>query len=166
MQALAWTALCLALVTLCFVDKDQGVMGRIAKWTTIILGVVAVVAGTIAAFSNAPPDEIDASLKSMALTLSSPTAQVGDVTFHIKHDGTDPKHKFVVFKTDLAGDKLPVDDKGNVDEGKLTKMDEVEVDKGESRDLKIKLTPGHYVAASNINGDYKAGMHVEFTAVP
>jgi uncharacterized cupredoxin-like copper-binding protein len=72
----------------------------------------------------------------------------------------------VVFKTDLAGDKLPVDDKGSVVEAQLSKMNEMEVEKGQGGDLKINLTPGHYVAVCNIEDHYKAGMRVEFTVVP
>ena len=93
-------------------------------------------------------------------------AKAGEVTFHISNHSTDTKHNFVVYKTDLAGDKLPMDNKGDVIGAQLTKVGEMEVDKGNSRDLKVDLTPGHYVAVSNLDGQYKAGMHVDLTVMP
>ncbi len=143
-------------------------MSLTARKTRILLARGLLVAAVLVACTSAspPPKDINVNLKSMAMTLSSTVAKAGEVIFHIKNDATDLKHEFVVFKTDLAGDKLPVDNKGSVVEGQLTKMDEMEVEKGQGGDLKIKLTPGHYVAVCNIEGHYQAGMHVEFTVVP
>ena len=143
-------------------------MSLTARKTQILLAFALPVAAVLVACTSAsaPPKDINVSLKTMAMTLSSTVAKAGEVTFHNKNDATDRKHEFVVFKTDLAGDKLPVDDKGSVVEAQLTKMDEMEVEKGQGGDLKIKLTPGHYVAVCNIEDHYKAGMRVEFTVVP
>ncbi len=161
MEVIAWSAVCIALVTVCLIDK-----GPMFKWATIGATAVAVIAGVFVLFSNEPPKDINASLKSTELALSSPQAKAGEVTFHIINHTTDTKHDLVVFKTDLAGDKLPMDAKGDVVAAQLTKVGEMEVDKGNSRDLKIIMTPGHYVAVSNLDGHYKAGMHVDLTVMP
>ena len=161
MEAIAWIAAAIACVTVCLIDK-----GPVFKWATIASVAVAVLAIIGAQFSGEVPSEINASLKSTELALSSAVAKAGGVTFHISNHSTDTKHNFVVYKTDLAGDKLPMDNKGDVMGAQLTKVGEMEVDKGNSRDLKVDLTPGHYVAVSNLDGQYKAGMHVDLTVMP
>jgi uncharacterized cupredoxin-like copper-binding protein len=139
-----------------------------ARKTQILLAFGWLAAAVLVACTStsAPPKDINVSLKTFTITLSSIVAKAGDVTFHIKNDATDMKHEFVVFKTDLAADKLPVDAKGSVIEDQLTKAGELEVEKSQGGDLKISLTPGHYVAVCNIEGHYKASMRVEFSVVP
>src|SRR5665811_2637351 len=105
-------------------------MSFTARKTQILLPfgllVAAVLVGCTSA--SAPPKDINVNLKTMAVTLSSTVAKAGEVTFHIKNDATDMKHEFVVFKTYLAADKLPVDAKGSVIEDQLTKAGELEVE--------------------------------------
>jgi uncharacterized cupredoxin-like copper-binding protein len=116
------------------------------------------------------PSEVSATLKTFSLTLSSNTAKAGDVTFHVKNEATDLSHEFVVVRTELAANLLPLDANGNVDEGaadKLHKVDELEeIKTGKGGDLKVNLAPGHYVLMCNIAGHYKQGMHIDLTVVP
>lgn len=78
-------------------------------------------------------------------------------------------HEFVVFKTDLAADKLPLAaDGATVDEAgagaSLTLVDEVEdIAVGATASLAVELPAGHYVAICNVPAHYTSGMRVEFT---
>ncbi len=62
------------------------------------------------------PTSVDVTLETYKLTMSRNTAPAGDVVFHVTNKATDQKHEFVIFKTDLAEDKLPLKDDGTVDE--------------------------------------------------
>lgn len=115
------------------------------------------------------PQKIDAALTTYKIVLSKNSASAGDIVFHVHNDATDLKHEFVIFKTDLPEDQLPVNDEGAVDEegAGVTHIDEVEVEAGQSADLAVNLTPGNYVLICNINDNnemhYAHGMHVTFT---
>src|SRR5512132_1422641 len=53
--------------------------------------------------------------KDFSITLDQTSAKSGEVSFDIHNEGPST-HEFVVFETDLAPDKLPVDSSGAVDE--------------------------------------------------
>jgi uncharacterized cupredoxin-like copper-binding protein len=100
-----------------------------------------------------------------SISLDEDTAPAGDVTFDIQNDAGQT-HEFVVFKTDLAPDALPLNDTGDVDEeGEgVTHIDEVEdIAGGSSESLTVKLDAGAYVLICNLPGHYKQGMHTGFT---
>ena len=115
------------------------------------------------------PQKIDAALTTYKITLSKETANAGDIVFHVHNDATDLLHEFVIFKTDLAGDALPLNAEGAVDEegAGITFVDEVEVEPGQSADLAVNLAAGNYVVICNINDNnemhYGHGMYVAFT---
>lgn len=115
------------------------------------------------------PQTIDAALTTYNIALSKNTAKAGDITFHVHNDATDLKHEFVIFKTDLPDDQLPLTADGAVDENGagVTHIDEVEVEPGQAADLKVNLQAGKYVMICNINDNneqhYQHGMHVAFT---
>ena len=100
------------------------------------------------------------------IDLSAATAAPGSVTFQITNGGA-AVHEFVVVKTDLAADKLPVDpSKGEVneDDPSLTAVDEVEdIAIGATEPLTVNLPAGHYVVFCNVSGHYASGMHADFT---
>ena len=85
----------------------------------------------------------------------------GKVTFSIKNDGT-VQHEFVVLKTDMPEDKLPVNN-NVVDESApgIQKIDEiVNIDPGTTGTLTIQdLKAGTYVIICNKPAHYAAGMH-------
>ncbi|HEY5981836.1 MAG TPA: hypothetical protein VIU38_00060 [Anaerolineales bacterium] len=114
------------------------------------------------------PTSVDVTLETYKLTLSKDTARAGDIVFHVTNKATDQKHEFVIFKTDLAPDQLPMTDAGVVDEegAGVTHIDEVEVEAGASADLKVTLQPGKYVMICNMDTPtphYKQGMFAAFT---
>ena len=74
------------------------------------------------------PQKIDVALTTYKITMSKTTANAGDVVFHVHNDATDLTHEFVIFKTDLAPDALPLNSEGAVDEegAGITHIDEAE----------------------------------------
>lgn len=110
--------------------------------------------------SPAASGSIGATEKDFAITLDSTTAKAGPVTFNIDNQGP-ATHEFVVFKTDLAPDALPMTDQGTVDEKSkdLEDVDEVEdISAGSSQSLDTNLDAGHYVVICNLPGHYAQGM--------
>jgi uncharacterized cupredoxin-like copper-binding protein len=93
------------------------------------------------------------------------SASAGELTFDITNDA-EQTHEFVIFKTDLAPDALPVGDDGDVDEeGEgVTHIDEIEdIVGGSTQSLTVTLDAGSYVFICNLPGHYKQGMHAAFT---
>jgi uncharacterized cupredoxin-like copper-binding protein len=112
--------------------------------------------------------QTDAKVTLGVSTIGMPsTIKAGQVTFHVKNSDSSGAHEFVVFRTDLAPDKLPLDNSGNqVDETAqgLTKVDEIQnMAPGDARNSTVALDPGKYVAISNLPGQYQAGMYAGFT---
>ena len=144
----------------------------------LLAGCGAAASASPAAVPSAPPaaspagsgsagTPVDATLTEFKIALAATSAPGGSVTFQLKNSGT-IVHEFVVFKTDLAPDKLPMLADGTaVDEegGGLTVVDEVEdIAVGATPSLAVPLPAGHYVVLCNVATHYKAGMVAEFTA--
>jgi len=133
-----------------------------------ILVILALVLAPLLS-SCGGPSKIDVALTTYKITPSSDTAKAGEVTFHVHNDATDLTHEFVVFKTDLPEDQLPLTAEGIVDEEAdgLTSMGEVEdVTPGTSKDLVLNLEAGNYVLVCNTDSTqlhYSHGMHKSFT---
>jgi len=115
------------------------------------------------------PAKIDVALTTYKMDMSSTSASAGDIVFHVHNDATDLVHEFVIFRTDLPADQLPLNDEGAVDEEGpgVTHVDEVEVEPGQAADLAVNLPAGNYVMICNINDNnemhYAHGMYQAFT---
>jgi uncharacterized cupredoxin-like copper-binding protein len=114
------------------------------------------------------PTKIDAALTTYKITLSKNVARAGEMVFHVHNDAIDLKHEFVIFKTDLPADQLPMTPEGIMDEeGQgVTHIDEVDVEPGQAADLDVTLESGRYVIVCNIDSTelhYKHGMYTVFT---
>lgn len=117
---------------------------------------------------------VDSELGEFYIKTTPASAPAGDVTFHITNAGEDT-HEFVVLKTDLADDKLPLNKDGDADEeaSGITSPGELEnIAAGTTGDLTLPLTSGHYVLICNlamtepdgtIEHHYPLGMHTSFT---
>ena len=91
------------------------------------------------------------------------SAPAGPITFALKNIGMNV-HEFVVIKTDMKADALPVTD-GVVDESALTVVGQVEnIALRATPTLDVELAAGHYALICNIKDHYGAGMHADFEA--
>jgi uncharacterized cupredoxin-like copper-binding protein len=107
---------------------------------------------------------VKTTLSDFKIDLASDSGPAGSFTFELTNN--DPEeHEFVIFKTDLAADKLPVtDDKVPEETEGLNLIDEEEgIPKGESRTLTVDLEAGKYVLICNLLTHYGQGMHAAFT---
>jgi uncharacterized cupredoxin-like copper-binding protein len=149
--------------------------GTVRKALALIaIGGLLVACSTPAASAGAT---VTATLKEWEIKLSSTDVKAGDIILNFTNNG-DKEHEFLVRKTDLKADSLPIvasgDDKGRVDEAssQLTEVgnpSEIAVLPPGTTGLSLRLTlkPGHYVVFCNLHvGDllhYQKGMHIDFT---
>lgn len=112
-------------------------------------------------------------LNEWSVKLDAPSAPTGRVKFHVKNEGPNDIHEFVVIKTDLPPEDLPVNGVGAVNELGA----DIEV-VGEIEDIPVgskeyiaafDLAPGKYVLICNIydpsenEAHYHEGMRAAFT---
>jgi len=140
------------------------------------LTVFALVAMLIPVLTACGPTKINATLTTYTLVLSSNTASAGKVTFHVTNTATDQNHEFVIFKTDLPEDQLPLIDDGsgtmkiNEEGAGVEHIDEIadsDLPPGASKDLTVDFKPGRYVIVCNLVKNsvshYHEGMRAVFT---
>lgn len=132
-----------------------------------VVALVSLLMASALAGCASGPTKVDVALTTYKITLSTASAKAGEVVFHVHNDAVDQVHEFVVFKTDLPEDQLPLTSEGIVDEegAGITFIDEVEdVTQGTSKDLTVTLEPGRYVLLCNTseNMHYSHGMHTVF----
>lgn len=118
----------------------------------------------LASCSAAPPPPgpvVPVTEKDFSIS-AQPSVAAGDVTFDVTNDGP-ATHEFVVVRTDLAPDDLPIASDGlSVDEDALQNVGEIsQVDFGTTESATLSLAPGHYVFFCNLEGHYLGGMHTE-----
>ena len=134
-----------------------------------LLIIIALAILIVPILTACGPKKIDVALTTYKIDMSATSANAGDIVFHVHNDATDLVHEFVIFKTDLPADQLPLNDQGAVDEeGQgVTHIDEVEVEPGQASDLTVNLASGNYVMICNINDNnemhYSHGMYQAFT---
>ncbi len=120
----------------------------------------ASVAASVAA-STAAGGPISVELKEWSVTPASVTAKAGPITFNVKNAGA-AVHEFVVVKTDLKAEALPVSGT-KIDESALTPVDEIEdIAVGATPTLTVTLAAGHYVLLCNIETHFGLGMRSDF----
>ncbi len=125
----------------------------------MILGVVAGGCASTTASGGAP---VAVELSEWEVAPSASTARAGSVTFAITNAGTQ-FHEFVVVKTNLSADALPVIDH-QIDESTLSPVGEVEgVAVDATQTLSVDLATGHYVLLCNVETHYERGMHADFS---
>jgi uncharacterized cupredoxin-like copper-binding protein len=110
---------------------------------------------------------VDVTLRDFSMTPEQQTVRAGDVVFHVSNQAP-VTHEFVVVRTDLPADGLPIGPDGlSVNEEWLPGMGEIdEVPATDTGTLPLTLPPGHYVFFCNLEGHYLGGMHgvLEVTA--
>jgi uncharacterized cupredoxin-like copper-binding protein len=138
----------------------------------IIGGLAALLLAACSSATAAPPTAagpatVAVELKTYSVAPNPTTAKTGDITFNVTNAATDQQHEFVVIKSDLAADQLPVGSDSVVEEDAVTVMDEVEeLDPGKTGSVTVNLAAGQYILMCNRPGHYQAGMHTGFTVTP
>jgi uncharacterized cupredoxin-like copper-binding protein len=99
-----------------------------------------------------------------SLEPSPDSVQAGTITFHVTNQATDIPHQLTVIRTDVAAAQLPVDSQ---DDPLLSQLDVVgqtdDIAPGQSTDLTLDLSAGHYALICALHGHYHAGMYADFT---
>lgn len=135
----------------------------------VLAGAAALmVAATTASFAATAPIHVILDNKpsgEQVLSLDKKSVKAGKVTFDVSNISKDELHEFLVVKTKLAADKLPMNADGTrVDESKLKDIQELgDIDPGKSGTITLDLKPGHYVLFCNQPGHYTGGMETNFT---
>jgi uncharacterized cupredoxin-like copper-binding protein len=125
---------------------------------------LAIVAVSCAAPAESAPggSQVVAELADNKITVNVPSVKAGTTKIGVRNVGT-MEHSFVVLKTDLPPDKLPVDGASAKarEDGKVGEIPSIPA--GKSAAVTVDLTPGKYVLICNIAGHYQLGMHAGFT---
>ena len=159
-------------------------MLRTLKWRMIVaVSVIAVAATACGTGQTSPspvaspspsaagPGTVEVSLQEWAVLPASTSVAAGEVTFQVTNTGPEDVHEFVVLKTDLDPNDLPVDADGAVTESGagIEVIDEIEdIPVGETQALTVTLAAGNYVLLCNIYDDtekeahYAKGMRIAF----
>jgi hypothetical protein len=101
---------------------------------------------------TAAPTTVSVTMKEWTVEPDRTTAAPGPVTFQVINKGG-KTHELVLFKTDLAPDKLPLDDEGAVDEraAGVELVEEVEdVAAGETKSFSADAVAGNYYLVCNL----------------
>lgn len=132
----------------------------------LLVGCGGGASPSIVAAPSSGGTSVATALSEFKIELAATSAPAGPVTFQLTNAGKE-LHEFVVFRTDLAVDKLPLAADGSeVDEAGagITIVDEVEdIEVGATPSLALDLPAGRYVAICNIPTHYASGMRAEFT---
>lgn len=111
-------------------------------------------------------DAVAVTLEEWSVAAAPSTASAGDVTFEVSNQGTQV-HNFVVFRTDLAADQLPVENAQVTAGGAVEEVGRVdEFDPGSTETLTLSLDAGSYVLVCNVPGHYEQGMRTAFSVGP
>jgi uncharacterized cupredoxin-like copper-binding protein len=161
-------------------NHDEGATRR---WLTVVTSVLALaLVGACSGSSATSPDSsepgaastVNVTLQEFAVIPDVASVGAGAVTFAIENIGPEDVHEFVVLKTDLAPDALPVDENGAVTEDVdgITLIGEAEdIAVGGTTQLDLDLAAGKYVLICNIlqtepdgslEAHYKVGMRTPF----
>jgi uncharacterized cupredoxin-like copper-binding protein len=101
-------------------------------------------------------------LEDYRIRSSVTTVPAGTVTFNV-HSRGPSTHELAVFETTRPADQLPLGTDGlriDEDSSLLREAGELEqVDIGETETFVLRLSPGTYVLACNMEGHYLGGMY-------
>jgi hypothetical protein len=129
-----------------------------------IVAAFLVLAGAACSRGDATPRGTLVAVKVSDFKLVTTIEKVpsGYVTFRI-HNAGPSTHEFIVDRTDVAADALPLRVNGltvNEDSKKVHAAGELGAIRLDStRDLTLRLKPGNYVLYCNLEGHYRGGMY-------
>ena len=129
--------------------------------------------GTGGPTTNPMATNVDVTVGNFFVRPAMSTALEGAVNFRVFNGGTET-HEFVVVKTDLMAEQLPMNADGSFNEegAGVEVIDENEaVEAGNTETLSVNLDPGHYILLCNIveaepdgtiESHFHEGMHADF----
>jgi uncharacterized cupredoxin-like copper-binding protein len=132
----------------------------IARTACAAVGVALVLVACSHPTAGPSGPVFDVELEDFKVLPSGDSAPAGLVTIDVSNTGP-TTHEFVVVRTDLPPDDLPIGTDGlSVDEDGLEPVDEIEgIEDGTTGQLTVRLEPGRYVFFCNFEGHYLAGMN-------
>jgi len=138
---------------------DRDIRTKIRLCLAIGMFVVLAPAGCSAA-PQPKGQVVDVTLRDFHMDNATPSAASGDVVLQV-HNDAPATHEFVVVRTDLPADGLPLGPDGlSVNEDWLDGVGELnDVAAGTVGTLPLTLAPGRYVFFCNLDGHYLGGMH-------
>src|SRR5438045_8783781 len=116
-----------------------------------------------AACTGAPQPKgevVDVTLRDFHINTATPSVTSGDVVFEV-HNEAPATHEFVVVRTDLPANGLPIGPDGlSVNEDWLDRVGEInELDAATVGTLPLHLAPGRYVFFCHLAGHSLGGDH-------
>jgi uncharacterized cupredoxin-like copper-binding protein len=137
---------------------------RRARSGLLALGLLAVVAAAGCTRGDAAPQGkvVEVHESDFKITTKTLLVHAGLVTLRV-HNSGQSTHELNIDRTDIAADALPLRADGlsvNEDAKRLHRiagMDGIRL--GATRDLTVRLSPGHYVLYCNLEGHYLGGMY-------
>jgi uncharacterized cupredoxin-like copper-binding protein len=139
------------------VDRDIGKRIRLC----LAIGVFALLTSAACSTAAQPKGQVvDITLKDFHIDNGTASVTGGDVVMQV-HNEAPATHEFVVVRTNLPADGLPLGPDGlSVNEDWLDRVGELnEVPAGTVGTLPLHLAPGRYVFFCNLDGHYLGGMH-------
>ena len=138
-------------------DRDIGKGIRLC----LAIGVFALLTPAACSTAAQPKGQVvDITLKDFHIDNGTAFVTGGDVVMQV-HNEAPATHEFVVVRTNLPADGLPLGPDGlSVNEDWLDRVGELnEVPAGTVGTLPLHLAPGRYVFFCNLDGHYLGGMH-------
>ncbi len=137
-----------------------------AATAAIAFAVVAVQGedGRAQAAAPAQATTVQATMRDDGITATPSSAPAGEISFVVSNAGS-MDHEFVIIKTDLAVDALPVvGDQVDENAAGIQVIDEIEpFAPGAQQSISVNLESGAYVLICNLPGHYQMGMRTSFT---
>lgn len=134
----------------------------------LALGAAMLLSGHAAADDAIKVELWNKSDGTQGITIDKAEVAAGKVTFEVTNSSTNLEHEFMLVKTDMTSDQLPVKDDGaKVDEGKLQGFEEFgDVEAGDTKTWDTEMAAGKYILFCNEEGHFKAGMYATLTVTP
>ena len=134
---------------------------RLAGIALLVAMVIATV-GAVQAWAgdSRSAATVNARMVEWKISLSAKTVPAGKVTFVVKNAGF-KLHEFIVIRTNLAPNALPLKGSRASEAGSLGEIQEFRP--GLTKQLTLTLKPGKYVLICNIIRHYQRGQRVGLT---
>ena len=135
----------------------------ITRFVPALMALAILVTACANAAAEAPTgSQVVAELADSKITVNVQNVKAGTIKIGVRNLGT-MEHSFVVLKTDVPQDKLPVDGASAKakEDGKVGEI--ASIPAGKSAAVTLELSPGKYVFICNIASHYQLGMHTGFT---